>query len=171
MLERPAKGEYNVYYTSYVDLVPEGVLLPLLLEQLEETTAKFSSLTEEQQDRRYAPGKYTVKEVLGHIIDTERIMSYRLLRIARGDQTPLAGYDDEAYVAAGAFATRPMKDMVEEFRAVRLSTVALLKGVPDHAWSRSGIANDSEITARALAYIIAGHERHHLRVLAERYGV
>jgi uncharacterized damage-inducible protein DinB len=171
MTNRPTKDEYNDYYGKYMDLVPEGDLLHSLSQQLEETTKKFSGLTEEQEAHRYAPGKWSVKEVLGHIIDTERIMCYRLLRFARGDETPLSGYEDEAYVREGSFDSRRMSDLLEEYRAVRGSTLALFKGVPVDAWTRKGMANNSECSARALAYIIAGHELHHGKILEERYHV
>ncbi|MED4752030.1 DinB family protein [Brevibacillus choshinensis] len=171
MPNRPTKDEYSAYYGTYIDLVPAGDLLQSLSLQMEETTKKFSALTEEQEAHRYAPDKWSVKEVLGHIIDTERIMSYRLLRFARGDETPLTGYEDEAYVTAGSFDSRRLSDLVEEYKAVRGATLALIKGVPTDAWTRKGMANNSECSARALAYIIAGHELHHGKILEERYHV
>ncbi len=169
MMNRPASDEYAAYYGKYIALVPDGSLPEWLSRQLVETTKLLSGLTNEQEAFRYAPGKWSVKEVLGHLIDTERIMSYRLLRIARGDETPLAGYEDEAYVLQGSFDSRPMSALLEEFRAVRGSTIALINGVPEEAWTRRGIANNSELSARALAYIIAGHELHHRKLLSERY--
>jgi hypothetical protein len=169
MLVRPSSEEYATYYETYISLVPEGAVTDILAEQLEETTEFIAGLSEELANYRYAEGKWTVKEVIGHINDTERIMNYRLLRIARGDQTPLAGYDDEAYVAQASFSTLPFSLLLEDYAAVRRSTLTLLRGLPQEAWSREGVANNSKLTARALAYIIAGHELHHIRVIKERY--
>ncbi|WNC12733.1 DinB family protein [Brevibacillus brevis] len=170
-MKRPTNEEHIAYYGKYVNLVPEGDLLLQLSRQMEETVQMLSGLTEEQENYRYAPGKWSVKEVLGHLIDTERIMSYRLLRIARGDQTPLAGYDDEAYVAEGEFSSRRMSELLDEYKAVRQSTIAMFKGVPARAWERTGVANNSHCSARALAYIIAGHELHHGILLKDRYQI
>lgn len=171
MLQRPKAEEYNAYYRKYIELVPEGNLLELLATQQDETTKKLSSLTEDQENYRYAQGKWSVKEVLGHLIDTERIMAYRLLRFARGDQSPLAGYEDESYVKEGMFHGREMADLLEEYQAVRASSISLLRGIPAEAWVRKGLANNSECSARALAYIIAGHELHHRSLLADRYRI
>lgn len=169
MLVRPSVEEYATYYETYISLVPEGAVTDILAKQLEETTEFIAGLSEELANYRYAEGKWTLKEVIGHINDTERIMNYRLLRIARGDQTPLAGYDDEAYVAQASFSSLPFSLLLEDYAAVRRSTLTLLRGLPQEAWSREGVANNSKLTARALAYIIAGHELHHIRVIKERY--
>ncbi|RNB87915.1 DinB family protein [Brevibacillus nitrificans] len=171
MITRPMQDEYIAYYGRYIDLVPDGDLVQLLAAHIQETTKQYSALTKEQEEHRYAPGKWSVKEVLGHLIDTERIMSYRLLRFARADETGLAGYDDEAYVAQGSFSSRSVSDLLEEYQAVRLATIALLKGLPEESWMRKGTANNSVISVRALAFIIAGHELHHRSILVERYGV
>jgi hypothetical protein len=169
MHNRPAPGEYPAYYGTYIDLVPEGSLNNRLSNQLEDTVALLSGLTETQESFQYAPGKWTVKEVLGHITDTERIMSYRLLRMSRGDKTPLAGYDDEHYVKEATFNTRPMSDLLQEFAAVRHSTIALLSGLPEGVWNRKGIANADEVSVNAIAFIIAGHELHHVKLIKEKY--
>jgi hypothetical protein len=118
---------------------------------------------------RYAAGKWSVKEVLGHLTDAERIFAYRLMRIARRDATPLPGFDENAYVPAGEFDARPLDSLVGEFGALRLSTIELVEGLPSDAWARRGQASGASITARALAYIIVGHVAHHARVLRERY--
>lgn len=169
MTIKPSVGEYPTYFESYIDQVPEGELPDILLNQLEVTTALLSNLKESQANYRYAPGKWTLKEVLGHISDTERIMSYRLLRMSRGDQTPLQGYDEDEYVKEASFHSRSLDDLLEEFRAVRLATHALMKSLSEESWLRKGFANDKEISVRAIAYIIAGHELHHVNMIQERY--
>lgn len=169
MLERPSRDEFTQYYRTYIDLVPEGNLENILLTQLEETRRLLGTISEEQAHYRYEAGKWTLKEVVGHIADTERIMSYRLLRIARGDTLPLAGYDDIEYVKEAMFPVRKLADLVEEYAAVRQATIALVRGIPYQAWTRTGVANNSRLSARAIAYIIAGHELHHRNIIEERY--
>jgi hypothetical protein len=119
----------------------------------------------------YAPGRWTVKEVIGHIADTERVMAYRALRIARGDRTPLPGFEQDPYVAVAELNDRPLPELLAELAAVRAATVALFTGIPTAAWTRMGTASDAPCSVRALAYIIAGHELHHRALLHERYGV
>ncbi|WP_075619189.1 DinB family protein [Paenisporosarcina indica] len=169
MYKKPSIGEYPAYYGGYINLVPKGNLLDILAKQLEDTTALLSDKTETQSTYRYADGKWTLKEVIGHITDTERIMSYRLLRISRGDKTPLAGYNDEDYVKEAFFHTRSISELLEDFHVVRRSTISLLRGLPETAWARTGIANNSEISVNALLFIIAGHELHHVNIIKERY--
>ncbi|WP_422660948.1 DinB family protein [Paenibacillus sp. EC2-1] len=169
MMKRPSQTDYPAYYQTYVGLVPDGNLHEILLEQQQFTNNLISSLTDTQVDYRYAPGKWSIKEVLGHMIDTERIMSYRLLRIARGDQTPLAGFEENFYVDHAYYEKRSMDSLLVEYRTVRSSTLSLVRGLAEEAWERTGIANDNKISASAVAYIIAGHELHHLNVLKERY--
>lgn len=169
MLKRPERDEYATYFDYYIGLVPEGSLLALLEQQGERTVEWYASLRSDQIDYRYAPEKWSVKEVLGHLVDTERIMSYRLLRIARGDQTPLIGFDENAFVAGAFFQQRELADLLEEYKAVRRSTLALVRGIATEAWERTGIANGNPLSARSLAYVIAGHEAHHCRILKERY--
>ncbi|KZE47357.1 squalene--hopene cyclase [Brevibacillus parabrevis] len=171
MLIRPNREEYKDYFATYVSQVPEGDLLTILEQQAAQTVEMFAGLTGEQIDYRYAPGKWTVKEVLGHLIDTERIMSYRLLRIARGDQTELAGFDENTYVAEAFYQERSLTDLLAEYNAVRQSTLAQLRGIAAEAWTRTGTANGNKLSARTLAYIIAGHEAHHCRILRERYSL
>lgn len=169
MTIKPSAGEYPSYFESYIDQVPEGNLLEILISQIEETTAFLSTLEESQWNYRYAPGKWTLKEMLGHISDTERIMGYRLLRISRGDQTPLSGYDEDEYVKGASFQNQSIAELLEEFRAVRHSTYTLLRGLNEDGWGRTGVANDKEISVRAIAYIIAGHELHHVKIIKEKY--
>jgi hypothetical protein len=165
---RPAPTEYAPYYERYVSLVA-GDVVETLERQGAETAALLRGLTEEQGDVRYEPGKWSVKELIGHLIDTERILSYRLLRVARGDRRPIEGFDQDPYVANSNAGARTVSSLADEFGHVRGATLALVRGLDDAAWSRSGVANENEVSARALAYIIAGHEAHHVRILRERY--
>lgn len=169
MLKRPSQSDYPEYYQTYVGLVPEGNMEDLLKEQMKTTQEMLSNVSDQQAGYRYAEGKWSLKEVLGHMIDTERIMSYRLLRIARGDQTPLAGFEENFFVNHAGFDLRSMGDLLDEYLAVRQSTIALIRGLPGEAWSRKGIANENVTSASALAYIIAGHELHHQKIIKERY--
>ena len=149
---RPQASEYAPYYEKYVALVPDGEIAETLEAQLREMKLLLGNLSKKGAEFRYASGKWSIKEVLGHISDTERILAYRLLRIARGDQMPLAGFEQDDYVKTGNFSARPLAELLEEFVAVR-----------------RGAANQKEISVRAQAFVIAGHERHHRVVLQERY--
>ena len=169
MLNRLPAGDYPAYYEGYIAMVPEGDLATTLEDQRAAVVDLLSATTEIQADFRYAPGKWSLKEVIGHITDTERIMGYRLLRIGRGDQTPLAGYDDEEYVRLACFESRPLAELVEDFSTVRRSTLSLIRSLPEAAWNRRGIANNGEFSVRAIAYIIAGHELHHMKIVKEKY--
>jgi hypothetical protein len=168
-LERPKPGEYDPYYDRYISLIPGNDLLATLEKQLPKTVALLSGRSEEDGSLRYAPDKWTVKEVLGHLIDTEHIMTYRALRIARNDRTPLAGFEQDDYVRDGPFADLRLSDLIEEFKSVRVATLALFRHLRASDWTRRGIANQKEISVRALAFIIAGHELHHRHILEERY--
>jgi uncharacterized damage-inducible protein DinB len=167
MNQRPSEEEYSGEPSVYIRLVPEGDIIDILLAQEKQTSELLASLNESQSAYRYAEGKWTLKEVVGHIADSERVMTYRLLRFARGDQTPLPGYDQELFIPPfGGWTTA---QLAEDYRAVRQSTITLLRGLPTEAWSRKGTANNASITARALAYGIAGHELHHMGVIRNRY--
>lgn len=169
MLKLPALTEYPSYYENYVRLVPDGDVREWLAKQQEATVALLSSISETEANYRYAPEKWILKEVIGHIIDTERIMCYRLLHIARGDKTPIAGYDDNQYVKEALFHAQSLNDLLENYTAVRRATLTLLRTLPENAWKRTGFANNGEVSVRALAYIMAGHELHHLSIVKERY--
>ncbi|MFC5472268.1 DinB family protein [Cohnella suwonensis] len=169
MILRPTQEEYNEHFHGYVQLVPEGDIEETLARSLNNTLAVLSPLSEVQASFRYAPGKWSIKQVLGHITDNERVMAYRLLRIARGDRTPLASYNQDELVAGANFDACAFGLLLEDYALVRKSTLTLLQGLPAEAWSRSGIVNGNESTVRAWAYIIAGHELHHMKVLEERY--
>ncbi|WP_312471944.1 DinB family protein [Neobacillus sp.] len=169
MFQRPQTSEYPEYYVPYVNLVPEGDLLSVLNENLAETVALFEGISVGDGNFRYAPGKWSIKEVLGHMADTERIMSYRLLRIGRGDQTPLAGFNENDYIAEAGLNNLSIKNILDDFASVRNATITLIQNMSEKAWAKVGFANNTEVTPRAIAYIIAGHAIHHLNILNERY--
>jgi DinB family protein len=165
----PAAEEYPPGFAGYVAQVPPGDIVARLRRQIGETAALLRPLSPDQARYRYAPGKWSTIEVLGHLSDTERVMAYRALRIARADETPLAGFDENTYVPAADFERRSLADVLAEFEAVRLSTTALFASLVDGAWGRWGVVNGNRITVRALAHVIAGHELHHVGVLRTRY--
>ena len=166
---RPAADEYAPYYGKNVALVPESEAVPALERQLEDMLALLRGLVEAQGLLRYAPGKWSVKQVVGHLIDSERVFAYRAMRFARADTTALPGFDENAYVDAASFDRLPLRTLVDELEAVRRSTLAMFRGFDADAWLRRGSANDQEISVRALAFIIAGHGWHHAGILRERY--
>jgi hypothetical protein len=168
---RPEAGEFDPYYARYIDRVPEGDVASLLERQLRDAAAALRALPASKATYRYAEGKWSIAEVVGHVTDTERVFSYRAMRIARADATPIEGFDENAYVPAGEFDRRSLAELIEEFELVRRATVAQVRGFPPAAWTRVGTANGKAISVRALIYIIAGHERHHLGTLRERYGL
>lgn len=165
---RPQPGEYYEYYDRYISLVPSDDIVGVLEKQAVETVALLKS-ADAKADFRYAPGKWSVKEVLGHVNDTERIMTYRALRISRGDKTPIEGYEQDDYIRNGNFGRRTLPDLVAEFADIRKATLAFVRHLDAEAGVRRGTANKFEISARALPYIIAGHELHHRRTLLDRY--
>lgn len=170
LISPPAADEYGASYAGYVSKVPPGEdILALLARQQADTVARFRVVPEGRGAHRYAPGKWSVKDVLGHFTDAERIFAYRLLRIARGDKTPLPGFDENDYVAAAHFDRRPLAELLDDFRAVRQSSRALVGSIPRDCWTLVGEASGKAISAGALAYIIVGHVAHHLTVLRERY--
>lgn len=168
-ITRPEPGEYAPFYETYVSKIKGNDILGILEAQRLQMAQLYAAHSERDGNFRYAPDKWTVKEVLGHVTDTERIFTYRALRIARGDQTPLPGFEQNDYVPAGNFAARTMADLAEEFALVRGASIALFKSLPKDAWPRRGVASKNEVTVRALAFIVAGHELHHRLVLEERY--
>ncbi len=167
----PQASEYAPYYGKYVSLVASGEILSTLNSQSERMDTLLFGLAENEANVPYAPGKWTIKQVLGHIADTERIMSYRALRIARGDKTPLASFEQDDYVAQGSFESVSLTELLQEYAAVRRATVLLFRHLPGEAWERRGTASNNEVTVRALAYIIAGHDEHHYRILREKYAI
>ena len=166
---RPAATEYNAFYQPYVSEVPEGGLLDHLAAQQASTARFLAGIPEAKAGYRYAPGKWSIKEVIGHISDAERVFSYRALRVARADVTPLPGFNEDAWIPPAGFDRRTLADIAAELHAVRGATLALFRSFDAEAWARIGTASNHPISARALGWIAAGHERHHLRVLEERY--
>jgi len=166
---RPAQDEFATYYAPYVAAVPDGDITRTLAQQGELLLSRLKDLDEAQANHAYAEGKWTVKEVVQHITDAERIFAYRMLRIARGDATPLASFDENAYAAAGGANDRSLETLLGEFAAVRGATLALLRWLPEAGWVRRGTASGKEVSVRGLAWITAGHALHHERVLRERY--
>jgi uncharacterized damage-inducible protein DinB len=168
-IPRPGAGEYSPYHKRYISLVAGTDILATLDTQRRQMLLLLSGRDEAEGNFRYAPDKWTVNEVLGHVCDTERIFAYRALRIARGDQTPMEGFEQDDYVKNGPFASVTLAELVEDYIAVRRATLTLLRNLDEPAWSRRGVANKNEITVRAIAYLIAGHELHHRRILEEKY--
>jgi uncharacterized damage-inducible protein DinB len=162
-------NEYAPYYSTYVNLVPEGDILDILTQQMEETSAYLIDLTEQQAHFSYGDGKWTIKEVIGHVADTERIMAYRLLSFARGETAELPGYDDNQYVFNAQFNDQSVQQLIQNLMMVRQSTIHLIKSLPSEAYLRRGKANGSEVTVRALIHIITGHELHHRNIIKQRY--
>lgn len=169
MLKRPDLEEFPVYMRSYVQLIPEGDIIQILNGQMASTQEIFSAVTEKQAEYRYAEGKWTLSEVLGHLTDTERIMNYRILRIARGDKSPLMGFDENEYVQEASFNERTIADLLEDYQNVRRATISLLKGLPQKSLQNKGNANGFEVTVETIAYMIAGHELHHIKIIQEKY--
>ena len=165
----PAETEYASYYARYVARVPKGDVLQTLSTQVGETVRALASLTEERSRLRYAPDKWSIREVLGHMIDAERIFGHRALTIARADPNPLPGFDENEYAKTSHADSRSLAELVDELQIVRRSTVALFKSFDAEMVNRRGTANNVEVSVRALAFIIAGHERHHLDILQSRY--
>jgi len=168
-IARPEAGEYAPYYDRYISLVAGTDILATLDTQRRQTMLLLSGRDESEGDLRYAPDKWSAKQVLGHVCDTERIFAYRALRIARGDQTPLPGFEQDDYVKNGPFAKAPLAEIIEDYIAVRRATLTLLRNLDEAAWTRRGVASKNEVSVRALAYMIAGHELHHRRILEEKY--
>jgi len=157
------------YYRRYLARVPPGDILDILDRQIDYTKRMLAGLDATTAQYRYAPGKWSIKEVVAHLCDVERVFAYRALRFARGDATPLPGFEQDDYVASGAFGARSLASLVDEFETVRRATLSLFRGLDEDAVHRRGTASGGEFTARAVAYIIAGHELHHGALLREKY--
>ena len=170
-IPRPGAGDCSDYLIGYASIVPDGPILGTLATQVDETAELFVAAGEERGDHSYAPGKWTVKEVAGHLADTELVFSYRALRFARGDAGPLPGFEQDDWVPQAGCGKRSLADMVELLRRVRAASLALFASFPAAAWRRRGVAADAEIVVSAFPWIHAGHELHHRRVLRERYGL
>jgi len=167
--KRPQSNDYAPFYGKYVMLVPDGNFLEILETQPREMKQMLEPLTDAQADFRYAPGKWSIKEILGHVIDAERIFAVRILRIARGDQTPLPGFEQDDYVRVSNAASRTLSDLLEEFAAVRRASIALIRSLDDASWLRRGTASGNEVSVLAIAFIIAGHALHHRNIFQDKY--
>jgi hypothetical protein len=165
----PQRSEAAEYYFTYIDQVATTNICEALEVQRVESLAFFNTISEEQSLRRYAPGKWSIREVVGHLSDCERLFVFRAMWFARGFDTPLPSFDQNVAIAAAAPNDRSFRSHVEEFDALRVATVAFFRHLPDAAWSRRGIASDNAFTVRALAYLAAGHVTHHVKILRERY--
>jgi len=166
---RPGAGEYAPFYEKYIALIPGTDILGALEAQRLVMAQLLGARSEREGNFRYATDKWSVKEVIGHVSDSERIFAYRALRFARGDSTPLSGFEQDDYVKNGGFGDRTLADLAQEFREVRAATIALFSGLDSPSWQRRGVANNNQVSVRALAYIIAGHDLHHRRILEEKY--
>lgn len=168
-MKRPEKTEYSEYYEGYVSSVAETDIVAAMSGQLSEIEHLFALMPEEKGGFAYAPGKWTIKELLGHLIDGERVFSYRALRISRRDQTPLSGFDQDLFIANADFNSLKLTDLVEEFLFLRRANIIFFRNLSEEKWSRTGTASDNPVSVRALAYILVGHVRHHENILKEKY--
>lgn len=166
---KPDASEYASYYETYVSLVPEGDVVEAMSSQLAEVTAMLGGIAEERGGHSYAEGKWSIRQLVGHVIDGERIFSYRALAIARGEQQPLPGMDQDEYMAHSDFDSRTLADLTAEFAHARAANVLMFRGLSEEAWLRRGTASEREVTVRALTHIIVGHVAHHMGVLRARY--
>jgi hypothetical protein len=166
---RPEKSEYAEYYERYVSLVEETDIAAVLENQLNELRELLQTVTEEKSLFAYAEGKWSIRELIGHLSDGERIFAYRALRISRADQTPIEGFEQDGYIENSNFNGVSLADLIAELVHLRQANVVLFKSLSDEAWARTGRASDNTVSVRALAYIMAGHIRHHLKILNERY--
>jgi DinB superfamily len=167
--QRPDASEYIPYYERYIGLVPDGAIVDILARQFEEYGSFYRGIGDAQAGHRYAPGKWSIKQVMGHVIDTERIFNYRALSVSRGEKQTLPGFEQDDYVAAANFDDRRLGDLVDELAQVRAASITLFQHMTDEMLSRRGSAWRGEITARACGFLIAGHERYHVKQLRERY--
>ena len=166
---RPGADEFAPFYAGYMSQVPDGDIIEALIGGAEIAAALLSDLPDDVASKAYAPGKWTLKEVVLHCADAERIFSYRALRFARGDATALPGWDEKSYAPNSGAAVRSLVSVLDEFASVREATVTLFSGLPSEAWTRRGSANNYEVSVRGLAWITAGHSLHHLGVIQDRY--
>ena len=170
-MRRPGASEAIPYYSTYIERVKSDDILGFLKDQLGEYGAFFRRISEEKSLTRYEPGKWSVREVLGHITDTERVFAFRGLWFARGFESPLPSFDQDVGVRESRAHSRPWAALVEELRDTRAATVAQFAGLPPEAWQREGIASGNRFSVNAIAYIIGGHLAHHAAILRERYGL
>jgi uncharacterized damage-inducible protein DinB len=169
IIGRPRESEYPPHYCRYVDLVPEGDICAAMAQQTDQTIACLAEIPEALADHRYAQGKWTIREVVGHILDTERIFGFRLMTFARGDTVALSRADQELYVTHGDFRRFALREWVDEFAQVRRAHVTLVRHLPAEAWRRTGTVSGAVVSVRALAYLMVGHERHHVDIIQGKY--
>jgi DinB family protein len=170
-MSRPLENEYAPYYQNYVSQAPEEDILPAMRSQVDALDVLLDRVAPDRETYRYAEGKWSIRELVGHLIDGERMCGYRVLCIARGETQNLPGFDQDQYMLTAPFDRIDLADLLSEFRLVRLSNIAMLRTLDEAAWMRMGTANDSAVSVRALVYIMVGHVRHHMNVLRERYGL
>jgi hypothetical protein len=171
MTGQPLETEYAPDYRGYVGQVTEEEILPVLRSQLDALDVLLGRVTPERETYRYAEGKWSIREIIGHLIDAERVFGYRAFCIARGEQRNLPGFEQDEYMLSAPYDHIDLEDLLSEFRLVRLSNLAMIRNLNEEAWARLGTANDNQVSVRALAFIMAGHARHHMEVLRERYGL
>jgi hypothetical protein len=169
MTGRPGTNEYAPYYEKYVTLVPDGDIAETLARQIDESVAAYRAVSEEQSRFRYAPDKWTIKQVLGHVSDTERVFAYRAFAFSRGEAQPLPGFEQDEYVARADSDERTWASLIDELKSVRAASVTLFRSLSDDALQRQGTASNNPVSVRALGFMIAGHERHHLSILKAKY--
>lgn len=166
---RPKSDEHVPYYSAYIDRVPDGDIVEILKNDTPETLSFLRAIPEARWDYRYAPDKWSVRQIVGHLADGERVFQYRAWRFSRADRIPVPGFDENLYVANAPFENVSMPDLIDEFEALRRASILLFGSMTEEAMARRGIANEHELSVRAIAFIIAGHVTHHLGVLRERY--
>ncbi|WP_026464911.1 DinB family protein [Adhaeribacter aquaticus] len=169
MFTIPDPSEYPLFYKTYISKLPEGPIVDLLQQQMQELDSLLSSVPEDQAEKAYAPGKWTLKQALGHMIDTERVMAYRCMCISRGETKELPGFDENTYVLNSNFNERAIASLLQEFKVVRAATLGLIQTLNEEMIKRKGIANGNPVTVNALVGIIAGHLNHHLEIIRDRY--
>lgn len=171
MMNRPSPNEYGSSHAAYVSLVPDGNVLDVLRAQIDELAAVAAGVPQDRETFAYDEGKWTVRQVFGHLGDGERIFGYRALCISRGETASLPGFDENEYVAHAPSASRPLRDLAEELLLMRRANLLMFESLDDAAWQQTGSANGTPVSVIALAWVMAGHTRHHLNVLRDRYGV
>jgi DinB family protein len=170
-MTRPLESEYAPDFQGYVGHVTEEEILPVLRAQPDDLDVLLERVTTDRETYRYAEGKWSIREIVGHLIDSERVFGYRAFCIARGESQNLPGFEQDDYLLTAPYDRIELEDLLSEFRLVRLANIAMLRNLDEEAWARTGTANDNQVSVRALAFIMGGHARHHMGVLRERYGV
>lgn len=169
MTGQPLESEYAPDYSAYIAHVSEDEILPVLRSQLDALDVLLGRVTPERETFRYAEGKWSIREIVGHLIDGERVFGYRAFCIARGESQNLPGFEQDDYMLTAPYDRIDLEDLLAELRLVRLSNIAMLRNLDEESWLRIGTANDNQVSVRALTFIMAGHARHHMGVLRERY--